>query len=245
MNYKITTVLVLAFLSFGFIFNPNSKNIVKKANKQEVANIVYHSSESKISAMALEFQSFATENETFPSFEAFSKAFVGYSNLKNVGKIKNQILTLIDFSISANQERMWVIDMVTKKVLLHTLVAHGRNSGEEFATNFSNKAESFQSSLGFFTTGETYSGKHGLSLRLDGQEQGINGLARERAIVIHGADYVSEDFIKNNGRLGRSLGCPAVATTLAPKLIETIKNNSCLFLYYPKDNYFRSSKLTS
>lgn len=245
MNYKITIVLVVALVSFGFIINEETEKERQIENNELIANLLYDTNETTKSAMVLEFESFVNNNATFPTFECFSKAFIGYTHLKSVGKIQNEILTLIDFSISSNEERMWVVDMESKKVLLHSLVAHGRNSGEEFATSFSNNPESFQSSLGFFTTGETYIGKHGLSLRLDGQEAGINSLARERAIVIHGADYVSEDFIRDNGRLGRSLGCPAVATSLAPELIETIKEKSCLFLYYPKENYFRSSKLTS
>ena len=116
-------------------------------------------------------------------------------------KVKNNILTIVDFSLSSTQERMWVIDMKNQKVLLKSLVAHGRNSGLEYAKDFSNTNESFKSSLGFYITGETYTGKHGLSLRLDGMEYGINDNARNRAVVVHGADYVSKSFIKNTKTL--------------------------------------------
>ncbi len=140
---------------------------------------------------------------------------------------------------------MWVIDIKTQKVILKSLVSHGRNSGSEYATDFSNASESFKSSLGFYVTGETYTGKHGLSLRLDGMEYGINDNARNRAVVVHGADYVSKSFIKNTGRLGRSQGCPAVPYEIHKELIETIKGKSCIFIYHPSRNYVVKSKLVS
>ena len=124
-----------------------------------------------------------------------------------------------------------MLDLVEVKVLYHCLVSHGKNSGELMAENFSNNPGSYTSSPGFYTTGETYFGKHGFSLRLDGIENGINDKARERAIVIHGADYVSPDFVKKYGRLGRSLGCPAVPEELSKEIIETIKDGTCLFVY--------------
>ena len=182
---------------------------------------------------------------SLPTFESFLAAFEGYEQLKQQGKIENEILTIVDFSLSSTQERMWVIDMKTQKVILKSLVSHGRNSGSEFATDFSNTSESFKSSLGFYVTGETYIGKHGLSLRLDGMEYGINDNARNRAVVVHGADYVSKSFIKNTGRLGRSQGCPAVPYEVHKELIQTIKGKSCIFIYHPSRNYVAKSKLVS
>jgi hypothetical protein len=132
--------------------------------------------------------------------------------------------------------------MQAQKILLHTVVAHGRNSGLLLAEQFSNRPESYQSSLGFFKTGETYQGKHGYSLRLDGLEKGINDQARNRAIVLHGADYAKEDFLKSAGRLGRSLGCPAVPTELAPSIIQLIKNGTLLFVYGKDPEYLETSK---
>ena len=187
----------------------------------------------------------ASNKYSLPKFESFQKAFEGYSSLKEQGIIEKEYLTIVDFSLSANEERMWVIDMKTKQVVLRSLVAHGRNSGDVFANEFSNKSESYQSSLGFYATGETYVGKHGLSLRLDGLEYGINDKARDRAVVIHGADYVSESFIKSNGRLGRSQGCPAVPNEISAQLIELIKDKSCLFIYHPSRSYIKKSKLAS
>jgi hypothetical protein len=123
--------------------------------------------------------------------------------------------------------------MLKKELLINTLVAHGRNSGEEFAKEFSNLPNSYKSSPGLYITGETYIGKHGLSLQLIGQDKGVNDLAQKRAIVFHGASYVSEAFIRKNGRLGRSQGCPAVSEELSPKVIELIKEGSCVFMYAP------------
>jgi hypothetical protein len=178
---------------------------------------------------------------SLPDFEAFSYAYNGYQMLMMQGKIKNQILSVVDFNLSSNKERFWVIDMSTKKLLFHTLVAHGKNSGEEFAQNFSNSEGSYQSSLGFYLTGGTYDGKHGNSLKLVGLEKNINDAAYNRGIVIHGADYVSKTFIEQYGRLGRSLGCPAVPLEVCDNLVNTIKNGSCLFIYKKLESYLSNS----
>jgi hypothetical protein len=182
---------------------------------------------------------------SMPKFECFSKAMQGFKRLKEQGKIKKDILTLIDFSQSSNTKRLWIIDMATQTVLHNTLVAHGKNSGEEFATAFSNAASSNKSSLGFYATGEIYNGKHGESLRLDGLENGINSNARSRAVVMHAADYVTESFIKAHKRLGRSQGCPALPPSINKKVINLIKGQSCLFIYHPSEKYLSKSKLVS
>ena len=168
-----------------------------------------------------------------PELRSFTKALEGYYQLQSKGLVKNNVLTIVDFSLSANKKRMWVIDMTTNTVLLHSLVAHGRNTGDVFANSFSNAAESYKSSLGFYLTGEVYTGKHGMSLKLDGLEKGVNDNARNRAVVVHGADYVSDSFIKDHNRIGRSLGCPAVPVAMTKQLISLIKNKSCLFIYHP------------
>lgn len=186
-----------------------------------------------------------TGQYTLPNLETFIKAYEGYSALENQGKIENTTLTIVDFSFSSTKERMWVIDMENKKVVLQTLVSHGMNSGKEFAKSFSNQNESFKSSLGFFITGETYNGKHGISLKLDGQEYGLNDKARERAVVVHGADYVSKRLANKQGYIGRSQGCPAVSPEVASKLINTIKNKSVLFIYHPTRMYVSKSRLIS
>lgn len=170
---------------------------------------------------------------------AFQYAWYGYKKM-NLGK---HILAIADFSQSSCKKRLYVIDFLEKKLVLNTFVAHGRNSGQEYAKNFSNDNSSFQSSLGFYKTLGTYQGKHGLSLRLEGVEKGINDRAFERAIVMHGADYVSEDFIKNTGRLGRSQGCPAVSIADHKKLIQLMYNGAGLFIYSQNQNYFKKSSL--
>jgi hypothetical protein len=179
-----------------------------------------------------------------PSFESFNLALDGFNYLKEKGVIKKNILTIVDFSLSSNAKRLWVIDLDKNRVLFQTLVAHGRNTGEEFAQTFSNQAESFKSSVGFFATAEIYNGKHGMSLKLDGLQKGLNDKARERAVVMHGADYVSESFIKQNKRLGRSQGCPAVPVEMNQKIISVIKDKSCLFIYHPTAKQEIVSKLT-
>jgi hypothetical protein len=191
------------------------------------------------------YNAIKANSESMPKLECFTKALNGFKALKAEGKIKKDILTLIDFSQSSNTKRLWIIDMAANTVLYNTLVAHGRNSGDEFATQFSNAQSSNMSSLGFYATGEIYNGKHGESLRLDGLEQGINNNARSRAVVMHAADYVSESFIKAHKRLGRSLGCPALPQKINKKVIHLIKDKSCLFIYYPSQKYVEASKLIS
>ncbi|HEY0654376.1 MAG TPA: murein L,D-transpeptidase catalytic domain family protein [Chryseosolibacter sp.] len=179
-----------------------------------------------------------------PVFEAFDAAVAGYHALQDsLGVFDRDVVTIIDFSQPSTVRRLWVIDLRSKEVLLNTLVAHGRNSGIAMATHFSNKHESLQSSLGFYRTGQTYLGRHGISLLLHGLEPGINDHARSRAIVVHGADYVSDRYIQVAGRLGRSQGCPAVPMEDHRKLIETIKGQTCLFIYAPVEEYASRSKL--
>lgn len=186
-----------------------------------------------------------SNNLALPKEGVFSEALEGFYLLKEQGKIQKNILTLIDFSLSSNSKRLWVIDMTTNTVLYNSLVAHGRNTGEEFANSFSNESSSFKSSLGFYATGEIYMGKHGASLKLDGLEKGINDKARERGVVMHAADYVSNSFIKNNKRLGRSQGCPAIPVELTSEIINTIKNKSCLFIFHPSKYHKAYSKSVS
>jgi len=143
----------------------------------------------------------------------------------------NNIITIIDYSRPSTEKRLFVIDLNQNKVLFESLVAHGKNSGMDYATSFSNELQSLKSSPGFYSTAETYQGKHGYSLRLDGLEKGINDHARKRAIVVHAANYVSENFIHNTGRLGRSWGCPALPTKLNKAIIDCIKNGTCLYIH--------------
>lgn len=150
-------------------------------------------------------------------------------------------LAVIDFSLPSSEPRLWIFDLQKKRLILEELVAHGENSGENLATAFSNRVGSHQSSIGLFRTQETYFGKHGYSLRIDGLEPGINDKARERAIVIHAADYVDPSWIERQGRIGRSQGCPAVRPEVAQKVVDTLKGGQFMFSYYPDPEWLASS----
>ncbi len=178
------------------------------------------------------------------SKEAFTEAITGYYNLQNDGTIQHPgVLSIIDFSLPSYKKRLFVLDIENGKLLFNTLVAHGRNSGQVVATRFSNRFRSFESSLGFYLTGETYNGGKGYSLRLLGIEKGINNNAYNRGIVVHAASYVNEEISKTGGRLGRSEGCPAIPSEIHRPLIETIKNGSCFFIYGKDKRYASRSKL--
>ncbi len=176
--------------------------------------------------------------------EAFELAYKGYYKLLEQGMVqKKEVLTIADFSKPSSDERLFVIDIEKGKILFQTLVAHGRKSGLIYATEFSNKLESNKSSLGFYLTLQTYYGGKGYALRLQGLEKGINDNAFDRAIVLHGSDYVTSRFANNNGYLGRSLGCPAVPTRQTKAIINSIKNGSLLFIYHPTENYKTKSTI--
>lgn len=172
------------------------------------------------------------------SFNIFNTAVMGCRQIGNLKK-KN-IITIIDFSKPSTEERFLVIDLENKKILYKCLVAHGKNTGENYAKEFSNKPGSLMSSLGFYLTGKTYSGENGYSMRLEGLEKGINDKAGEREIVIHGAAYVSKEFINKYGRLGRSWGCPALPKEVSKEIIDLISGGSCLFIY-GDDNFYKEN----
>jgi hypothetical protein len=176
-------------------------------------------------------------------FEAFDLAYEGYLELKDSLKLNDKVISIIDFSQPSTKKRFYLINMHTKKVLYQEYVAHGKNTGVLEAKKFSNIVSSNQSSLGFFKTAETYYGKHGLALKIDGLEKGINHLARKRTIVVHQADYAEKAFIKKHGRLGRSFGCPALPSENYDEIIEQIKDGTLLFIYYPEEEYLQSSAI--
>lgn len=246
MNYKL---LSLGALSLALLTTHVEGSSLKK-EKVEHNAVLYDNAEDdkeesfESRALSL-YESLALNNFEAPSENVFAKALKGYLKLKNEGEIKNEKLTIVDFSLSSTMPRLWVIDMVKQEVILQSLVSHGRNTGDEFATTFSDKIDSHMSSLGFYKTGETYQGINGFSMRLDGLEAGINSNARKRAIVVHGADYASLKLVKAQGRLGRSYGCPAVPVEVNKKLIELIKDESCLFIYHPSKDYLSKSHYLS
>lgn len=152
-----------------------------------------------------------------------------------------QRLAVIDFSLPSSQKRLWIFDLEKGALVLRDLVAHGKNSGMVRATAFSNREGSFQSSIGLFRASESYQGRHGIALRLDGLEQGVNDLARQRAIVIHGADYVNQSWVKDYGRIGRSHGCPAVSQKVIHEVVDSLKGGQLVFTYYPDQKWLQSS----
>lgn len=178
----------------------------------------------------------------WPRRDVLDLALRAYRCGRTRGEIIRPVLTVIDYSLPSTERRLWVIDLVRKRVLFHELVAHGVNSGANEAVAFSNAAGSRQSSLGLFRTDETYTGRHGTSLRLSGLEPGVNDRARERAIVMHGAEYVSDAYAAAHGQLGRSWGCPAVRPAVHATLIDAIRNGSAVFAYYPDAAWLRSSR---
>lgn len=176
--------------------------------------------------------------------QVFEFAMIGFKKILEAGRIDNdRIISIIDFSKPSSEKRLFVIDLKSQKLLFKTYVAHGMNSGRELARYFSNTPESNKSSLGFYTTSDTYIGKHGYSLHLHGLEKGFNDKAFERDIVMHAADYVNETVIRNTGYAGRSWGCPAVPEKLSKSIIDQIKHGTCLFIYAPDRNYIRKSHL--
>lgn len=176
------------------------------------------------------------------SLEGLKYALTGFRKISDeYTHVNKNLLTIIDYSCPSVAKRLFVIDLLKNEIVFKSYVAHGRNSGLNHAESFSNRIQSHKSSLGFYITGSTYDGKHGYSLRLKGIEAEINDNAWKRAIVMHSASYVSEDFIQRNGRLGRSHGCPAVPVENHQYLIDLIKNNTCLFVYYPDNSYLSES----
>jgi hypothetical protein len=234
-RYFIYIMLNIYFLIFSVLLISNAAGFSEYKASQVTR-------EGDVAFQRILYDEISVANNTeLPSYEVFELAYRGYDNLRKKQGFNKNILTIADFSKPSTEKRLWVIDMDSKKVLFHDLVAHGRNSGDNFAGKFSNTPNSNMSSLGFYVTGDTYTGKHGLSLYLNGMDPDFNDKARERSIVIHGADYVSQNFIRKYGRLGRSFGCPALSMESYKSIIDTICQGSCLFIYYPDEGFVRQS----
>jgi hypothetical protein len=176
--------------------------------------------------------------------KAFEYAWRGYHNLLKKGLIrKRNVLSICDFSQSSHNKRMYVIDVRHKRLLYRTYVSHGQNSGAEYASSFSNEPDSYKSSLGFYITKRTYFGRNGLSLKIDGVDSGYNDQAGRRNIVLHGCSYASFKYLQRFGTLGTSLGCPAIPSSMSPKIIRIVKNGSCIFIYHPTKQYLEASSV--
>ena len=247
------SVLCLSVLTWSALIHLSASAIGNENPSIASANTTTKSSSTDIDSYINDVYAeidFSRSQKLSP--EVFNKAMRGYLNLKDAGKLSNnkQILSVVDFTKSSTENRLWIIDMKAKKVIYNTYVAHGQGSGMDFATTFSNVDGTHASSLGFYVTSDTYNGAHGNSLRLNGMDKGFNDAALSRGIVMHAADYVSKGNIAGQGRLGRSWGCPAVAPELAQPIINTIKGGTCLFIYhstaqYQKTAYWMNKKVNS
>lgn len=225
--HRILFIFLLALLSSTFSLVGKEETEPEEIKKAEETSETYR----LYSEMGL---------EGVIHYPLFEQAMEGY---RQVDKKIKEIITLIDFSRPSTEERLYVIDMKQKKLLHTSLVSHGKNSGGLYATSFSNKYGSYQSSLGFYLTENTYQGKNGYSLVLEGLEKGINDQAKKRAIVMHGAPYSNPSSIASSGRLGRSLGCPALPQKVSKEIINTIKGGSLLFIYADNEEYFSQSPM--
>ena len=177
------------------------------------------------------------------SFTAFRYAYIGYQTMKKQHRLNNkELFSIIDFTKDCNSKRFYTIDLEKMKIVYYTYVAHGKKSGERMATSFSDAVESNKSSIGFYITGNTYNGGIGYSLILNGDEKGYNSNLAKRSVVVHAADYANEDYIARNGRMGRSLGCPALPENIYKQVIETIKEKTMIFAYYNDAKYLKTSK---
>jgi len=236
--------IALLFLAPGLGYsaiNPGYKK--DKKFTRTTATAIFNKKLSAFRESAIIYDSLGLE-EIGLNPKAFRYAWAGYLKLKRKGKLRNtNFLSICDFSQSSKNKRLYIIDLRTMKVERNTYVAHGRKSGGEFARTFSNRAESHKSSLGFYVTGTPYLGEHGLSLRIIGLEKGINDRALARGVVIHGCQYVGNDFLTSNAFSGRSYGCPAIPSDETEEVINNIKEGSCLFIYHPSKQYFQKSKI--
>ena len=177
------------------------------------------------------------------SFTAFRYAYIGYQTMKKQHRLNNkELFSIIDFTKDCNSKRFYTIDLEKMKIVYYTYVAHGKKSGERMATSFSDAVESNKSSIVFYITGNTYNGGNGYSLILNGDEKGYNSNLAKRSVVVHAADYANEDYIARNGRMGRSLGCPALPENIYKQVIETIKEKTMIFAYYNDAKYLKTSK---
>ncbi|MCO5248472.1 MAG: murein L,D-transpeptidase catalytic domain family protein [Chitinophagales bacterium] len=233
-------VAVLAF--FSTLSSSESKtddtDVLQKTLQSEIE---VKSEESDVKSFE---KIFSQLPENSVSWEAFLSAMSGRAYLQTQDNFThNNVLTIVDFSKPSTEERFFVIDIEKEEILFSSLTAHGQGTGDNMATRFSNLPDSHQSSLGFYKTGEIYYGRHGRSMFLNGLEKGINDKARERAIVVHAAEYVSPSFIAQHGRLGRSFGCPALPPSLNEAIIKTISGGTLFYIYAPDQHYMQTSQI--
>jgi hypothetical protein len=242
MKKSVWLTGLITMLVFSFAVGiPAGKHTSKKTSNRQISKVA---SIIPDSTAKLFYETVGLAKKGL-GWETFQKAWSGFTKLNSKGFIKNQLLTIADMSQPSCQKRLYIIDVVAKKLVMNTLVAHGKNTGNVIASNFSNTPESLQSSLGFYITGGTYQGGNGYTMRLKGMEKGFNDKAESRAIVMHGAPYVSEEIARQTGRIGRSWGCPAVSLKEHQMIIDLVKNGSCLYVFAPQKQYLAHSSLSS
>lgn len=224
-------------VSVLFLFLPCTLFLGGKSS-DSTPDFAERAASSDVEAYASLYRSMQLEGVV--NWKAFRQAVAGYYKIDNR---KREVLTLIDFSRPSTAKRLFVFDMRERKVLFSSVVSHGKNSGDNYATSFSNEYGSYKSSLGFYLTESTYQGKNGYSLILNGLEKGINDRARERAIVMHGAAYADPSVVSRGGRLGRSFGCPAVPQKLSRPIIDAIKGGSVMYIYAETPEYLAHSSV--
>ena len=232
--------LLIAFIGVFSLFSISISNSTpngKKINSSQ--NILSDDDYNKLLIDSLYAECKLTDKL---DYNVFRNAMDGYNSFEMANK---KLLSIIDYSKPSTEKRFFVIDIENHKLLYNTLVAHGKKSGYLNATKFSNKYGSHKSSLGFFRTGNSYYGKRGYSLKLEGLEKGINDNARLRGIVIHGANYVDERFANGNGVIGRSWGCPAVSKKLSKEIIKLLKGGSLLYIYADDELYKENSVIAN
>lgn len=236
--YLILSSAIIFFLYLPFAFGRKSNQ--RHETFFHAARVLTRSMDSAalISSIRSIYDSLHLEVSGL-SKQAFDLAQTGFRKMQRQGRLVNDsVLSIVDFSQSSDKKRLYVLDLKNYRILFNTLVAHGKKSGKLWAESFSNRPSSYKSSIGFYLTGQPYEGNNGYSLKLDGLERGFNNNAARRAIVLHGAGYVCDSYINDQGYIGRSEGCPAVPIQFATDIINTIKDGSCLFIYH-SDNYYR------
>lgn len=245
LSKKLAILSLAILVNFAFLFASTNHKANSKANT--VVNSLSVNNEASSVDEATALYSEIGLGSIGLKQNVFSTAMQGFKKLISKGTVQNdKVLTIADFSQPSTQKRLYVVDLQNKKVLFNTLVAHGKNSGSLWARSFSNNSSSLKSSPGFYVTGNTYFGDNGYSLRLAGLEKNINDNASDRAIVMHGADYVDPSFANAMGFIGRSWGCPAIPMNQRTAIINTVKDGTCLFIYTTEDNYLsRSTVLNS
>lgn len=240
------TAVLLLLLTLGVTtftgLNSKSNTTAARANSVDRAHSVHRLTRLNFEDSLQSLYTSIGLEKAGLSFEIFRLGMVGYYSLRHDGKVSDrQMISFIDFSKKSTEKRFYTVDLENRQLIFHSLVSHGKNTGENEARQFSNIPQSNQSSLGFYVTGETYVGSKGYSLRLDGQDPGFNDKMRERAVVMHDAAYVSDLWIKKYGRLGRSQGCPALPKGIASTVIDTIKDKTVIFAYYNDPEFLAAS----